>query len=380
MISYYNLLLIISSVLTGLADGETIVEEIRAVLGRRGVPYPYFVEYDLALPAQPRPTGGTESHRHFAEAPDRLYRGEARETFTEKILLGPKTLLFAYDEPGSHILCTGPADLAGKPPERWLAHHGFPLTTLEEFDRGLVDNLRGILAGSTVLRKEGAGDVLTYHLTTRIGLLTILIGPARVEVSRPAEGKTPAKVLFRYTHGNGKPSWIGEVAELSARFADPKAKVRQLTGEFTWMAAMNMPDPGFDAIVKVLDGTESVNLARRHGYLVPDPATAKVVEAYAMSGQLHFRLEIDRVIYRISQYPQASRVGDSDKRKGLTKGRRKHGDYVVLDIVYPDVATNELHFIKDGATLIVVDPLGRMVDFEDRKIDRLIESFNAPKP
>jgi hypothetical protein len=361
--------------------GEAIADDIRAVLGRRGGSYPYFAEYQMGLPVQPRPSGGNETRRYFAEAADRLYLEEARETYSLKVLVGPKTQFFAYDEQIGHALCTGPANLAGTDPERWLLAHGFPIITLAAFDADLVGYLRQLLTGSTILRQEEASDLRTYHLSSRIGPLAVVLGPARVEVSRPAEGGAAPKTLFRYAHRVGKPPWIGVVAELTARFDDPKAEVHRVAAEFTMAEALKAAAPEFDNTSVVLDTAALGRVVRRHSYLVPDPAVVKVVEATTRAAELHFKIESGGSTYYVSQYP-GSRFADVESyvRSLQPRARRKLGDYVVLDIAYPNVVTNHLYFIKSNATLIVSDPDRRKLDFEDPTPDRLIQSFAATKP
>jgi hypothetical protein len=362
------------------AAGRTIVDEVRAELGRKGGTYPYFAAYDMDLPAQPRPSGGTETRRCFAESADRIYVEEARSTYTSRILLGPKTLLSSYDDVMGHALITAPADLTGTTPERWLSRHHFPIITLSDLDADLIGNLRGLLAGSKELRMEEAGDTRTHHLATRNGSISIAIGPGRIEVSRPAEEAAPPRVMLRYTYGTGKPPWIGAVDELASRFRDPKAEVHRPAGEWTWGEAIKAAIPEIDGTIKVLDAPALAKLVRRHGYLVPDPAVGKVIEAVSMGGQLHYTIESGGSTYEISQYPKVSRVTDNAGLVPFTRARRKLGDYAVLDIVEPANNSNCIYYIKPNTTLIVLDPGRRRLEFEDRKLDRLIESFAAPKP
>jgi hypothetical protein len=376
-----------SLLLLGFADppaektGGAIVDEVRAVVDRNGKTYPYFVEYDLALPAQPRPSGGTETHRYFYETADRLYLEETRETFSSKIMVGPQTLYYAYDDVSrTHILCTGPAKLAQTTPEGWLLSHGFPLVARDQLDRDLIDNLKGFLAGSKVLRQEEAGGLRTYHITNQSGPLAVSLGPTRVEVSRPAKGKEPPKVLFRYSRGTGKPSWFGALAKLSAKFDDPKAEVQRMKGEYTWIEILKAENPGAGAIGLVaLDAPSLARFVRRRGYLLPDPAVAKILEASTMQGSLELKLESGGSTYWISQEAYVSMPGKDEVLERFTRARRKLGDYVVLNIVDPAAGFNMLYYMKPGVFMIVVDPNRQKLAFENPALDRLIQSFAPPK-
>ncbi len=372
----------------GVADPPTapasgaIIDEIRDVLGHKGKTAPWFAEYAMGLPAQPRPSGGTGTRRYFAESADRWYFEETAATFSLKILLGPKTLTFAYNDDIGHALCTGPANLAGAKPERWLGIHGFPVLPSAELDADIVSHLQTLLVGSKTLRRVQAADLRTYELAGRDGPLTIVIGQTRVQVSRPGERGAPSQILFRYASGEGNPPWIGAVTDLSARVNDPKSKVHRMAAGSTMMGALKAAVPEFDNETVVLDAAAQGRLARRHRYLLPDLAVAKVIEAKTMSGQLHYKVECGGSIYGISQYPKASRIKDDEAIARFVQARRKFGDYAVLNVVDPGTGANWLYYIKDDATLIVSnsDPDFRILKFEDPILDRLLGSFNAPKP
>jgi hypothetical protein len=377
---------LISLLLLGFADpplektAVAVVDEIGAMLSRKGKTYPYFVEYEMGLPAQPRPSGGTGTHRYLAEAADRLYFEETSETFSLKILLELKTLSFGYEEPLGQAICTGPADLAGVKPERWLLLHGFVVLPTAEFDADILSYLRSLLVGSKVLREEQAGDLRTYHLSSRLGPLSVVLGPARVEVSQPAEGKKPAKILLRYAHGDGKPPWFGSVADLSAKVKDPKSTVHRMTTEFKFMDAVKAANPDFNNELVVADTAEQLRLARRHGYLLPDPAVAKIVKATAMSGQLFYELNSGGTTYEISQYPKSSRVQDAEALGPKPRARRKLGDYDISELVDPGTCRIFVFCIKPDVTLMVTAPIGQTLKFQDPALDRIITSFAAPKP
>jgi hypothetical protein len=358
----------------------SVADAIRAVLDQKGKAYPYFAQYEFDLPAQPRPSGGTRTHRYFAESAERQYYEQTSPTDSLKILLEPRTLSFAYDEPLGAAICTGPANIAGAQPERWLGVHGFPIPTTAELDADIVSHVKALLEDSEKLRQERVGDIRTYHLSSRLGPLTIVLAPARVEISRPAERKEePVKLLLRYAHGQSRPPWYSVVADLSARVKGPKSTAHRMVAEFTFVEALAASNPEFDNRLVAISPADEKRLAQRHGYVILDRAVAKVLEAKTMSGQLHYVFESGGSKYSISQYPKASRIQDDETIARFVRARRKLDDYAVLDVVSPGTGANWLYYIKADSTLIVADPdHKRTLKFEDPTLDAIVRSLAPP--
>jgi hypothetical protein len=365
---------------TVVGDTEKITEAIRTMLSLKGTSYPYSAEYYLALPPQPRVAGRTEERKFFAEKPNQLYSGQTTENQRLRVLIRDKTLLFDYsDDTNGRALCEGPVDLSGKFPERWLDDHDFFLNSYARFDADLIKVIRELLFGSTVTRHDEAEAVRTYKLSgSRLGDLQIVLRTNAVEISAIVPDAAPVKsrIIVRYIYRDGLSPWsAAALAELTAEFKKAgDQRIQRLKGEFTMFSALKQCFPGAGE-TQVISHLEAKQLAVRHGYLLPTSPQAKVVEAKGFSGQLHLKVEFGGKSYSIGQYPEISRVCDDESLALFVKGRRKLGDYTVLDISTPGSESNYIYYLKRKVALIVQDPQYRHIPFRDRNLDRLIQSF-----
>jgi hypothetical protein len=362
-------------------DIEVITEAIHSMLSLKGTAYPYSAEYELALPPQTRIAGRTEKRRFFAERPDHLYSEQTDDCQRLRTLICDKKLLFEYfDNTSGRALGVGPVDLGGRPPDRWLEDHHFIFNSYSPLDADLIKVVRELLAASKVTRHHEAGVTHTYHLSgSRLGDLVIILGSQSAEINVVVPGAAPAKLktVFRYIYHDGRSPWsAAAIAELKADFEKAGAQeVHRFTGEFTMFTALKQAFPGSGEI-RVISPAESKRLAVHHGYMLPTAPEAKVIETRDFNGQLHLKVKFNGKIYSIGQYPAVSRVRDDESLAFGVKGRRKLGDYTVLDIRNPGLEANWIYYLKNGVALIVQDPQYKPIPFMDHNLDRLIKSFS----
>jgi len=179
-----------------------------------------------------------------------------------------------------------------------------------------------------------------------------------------------------HLYREGRLPWsAAALAELTADFKKAGDQgVHRLIGEFTMFSALKQSLPGSGEI-RVISPAESTLLAMRHGYLLPTSPQARVIEAKDFDGQLHLKVEFGGKIYSIGQYPVVSRIRDDESLALFVEGRRKFGDYTVLDIgSNPGSESNNIYYLKNGVALLVQDPQFKHIPFMDRNLDRLIES------
>ena len=94
--------------------------------------------------------------------------------------------------------------------------------------------------------------------------------------------------------------------------------------------------------IRVITPAESKELAVRHGYLIPTSAQAQIIEAKNFGGQLHLKAKFNGKIYSIGQYPAVSRIDEKSVER-FVNGRRKLGDYTVLDVSDPGSESNYIY-------------------------------------
>jgi hypothetical protein len=363
-------------------DADVMIGSIRSLLSLKGTTYPYSAEYELALPPEPRIAGTTEKRRIFAERPDILYSEQATSCQRVRTLVSARKLLFEYsDSTNRRALCVGSLDLGHKTSERWLEDHGFVFNSYSSIDRDLISLIGDLIRSSKVTGHDVAGTVHTYHLSrSRLGDLVITLGPKRVEINAIGKDSVPekSKTIFSYTYHDGGLPWSAEaISDLKDDFTKAGDKVvQQLVGEFNMDSALQQCFPRAGEI-RLISLEESKVLAVCHGYLLPASPPARIIEIRDFSGQLHLKVKFNGKIYSIGQYPAVSRIRDDKSLAPFEKGRRKLGDYTVLDISDSRSESNYIYYLKDGVALLVQDPEYKHIPFLDHNLDRLIESFSA---
>lgn len=377
---------LIALILVGTAcgDKEVITEAIRSMLSLKGTVYPYSAEYELAFPPEPRIAGRTESRRIFAQSPSYHY-SEQRDEFNRlRTLICDKEFLFGYFDTTNRIaLFKGQVDRNGLSPERWLEDHAFVHNSTVSLDPDLVQIVQELLAGSRVAQHDLAGGVHTYHLSgSRLGDLIVVLGARTVEISAVGTGGAPTKSrrIFRYAYQDGRAPWTSAaVSDLKDDFKKGQGKnVHHFTGKFTMVSALEaFPRPE----LRVISLPDARKIASRHGYLLPQSSRATVIKAESYADQLVLDIKLNGKVYTIIQYPAASRLRDDESVALGVRGRRKLGDYTVLDICEgPFTEENSIYYLRDGVFLLVMDPQHKHILFVNHDLDRLIMSFSVVPP
>ncbi len=362
--------------MTQSSETTQIVKSLKEALREKAKSFPYSVEYELAMPAQPRIAGATEKRRFMADKPDSLYSETTRDVFRSRILIKEGKFYWEYyDQVEGSLFFLGSIKLDHHSPETWLRDHAFAHNSYLDLDEDLVSFVGEILDASRLVDRGQQGDSKTFKLQSRLGELTVIGAPHEFRLTRHVAGQKSGKTetMFRYSFRRGKPDWSPDPREslLDQIAKAPSERVHALTGDIN-MASIFHKLFGHLREVRTLNVETAKQLAQRYDYALPSN-TSTIRNASTYQRGLYLEIKSGDKIYKILQGPVqfGSRAKDVAAIRPFTTNTRKIKDYTVLELKDPGTKAMSLCYVNDDVMLTITEP----VRFDDAELDRLMGTF-----
>ncbi len=358
------------------ADPDEMTAKLRDAFAVKGKAFPYYAEYDLAMPPQPRIAGSTDKRRFVAEKADVFYAETIAEAYQCRALLRGNRFLWEYHSGNTGTqFVKASVDLGKQSPEVWLANAGFWNNSFSALDADLILVLRQLFADSKLQTAKGPGQLESFIWASKTGAeLAIRLGASEAHiVAKIATGADGLKPIFRYDCQEGVPPWKPTPqAALLERFGKAKAgSIHMLKGDVSHSRALDELDPKGDP-VRDITVKEAREEAKRRGYLFPSREPTNIRRATMYGGGLTLEIIINKHKYLVSQNPGPRNWMDSIKH--LIANRRQFKDYSVLEFRNPGLKNPYIVYAKAEAVLTV---LAEPLEFDDAVLDELIASFES---
>jgi hypothetical protein len=355
---------------------KSVVERFQKLLATKRSDPLFYAQYEYALGA-PSLVAISKSVKKFIQSGDFYYTEEKSDLFQSTILIKGRNFYWKYfDTSYGDYYFAGPVDLQSTSPEDFLSSGGFLHNTYGEFDQNLVQVVEGILEKATVEENASKSDVTNLVISSRVhGKLRLTSDSSSFSITRlePPDGVPSTLLQFKYSKDLTK-EFRDPAEQILATFEKPapSIKINLLKGPITWDAIF---DEYFAQLTQVRDVAkkEAMEIARKFGYLYPTKNPEIVKSAQTYFGQLSLSVEVSGRIYMFHQFPPANI--DFSPLERFTKRKRNAKGFEVLEVIIDHLNWRQVYYVnrENKQALIFDDP----VDFEDKKLDSLVESFTV---
>jgi hypothetical protein len=356
-----------------------LVQSLERLLHAKDTVYPYFAEYELALPPAPHIATVQERRRIVAAGPDMLYSEEVAETWSSRVQIRGGALKLAYSEDRiGDQLFRGAAPLNGATAEEFLLGRHFATNTWSPLDHALVATVSKLLEGAVVLGDQQLEGARQVTLATRsLGNVRLTVGAGVFQMQR-ADAQTSRRTLFKYQYAEGMPAWSPDpIVEFERTFASTAAdNVRELPATFSFADLFT----GLNAEtgMQPIPLPRLPDVAQRLGYFLPAGEQVVIEQASGVTADIPLRL-LDLTITRhggetisISQHIPPLRR--SDLPDGLVRQERQSGEFLVADVVDPGTNGSLIYYFGKEVSFIIPDER-----FEDSQLDAIVLGFRRSR-
>ena len=188
------------------ADADELSQALKKAFAAKGKSFPYYADYDLAMPPQPRIAGATEKRQFLCKSRDVLYAEKTSEVHASRMLLKGGELFWEYwDTTLGTELLKASVNLGTQSPEVWLSKHSFYDNSFADLDEDLVLALHDLFAGCQPARRNGPGQEHTLIWSGNTGdELSIRFSASEVHIVAKKIGRGNLKTILRYDYQEGE--------------------------------------------------------------------------------------------------------------------------------------------------------------------------------